>query len=258
MLGIDGTVTRQSHRAGALRLRRAGQLAEREPRLDLLPAADDLRRRLQRPGLQHLTVPHTVRTKETKSCTDCHVSRDQRQQRLDGAAAAAGHQLRQLHGPLRLRRRRRKSGFDAVAVTEHDEPQAVIGSYLQKIAYPDNYTKHLARHRELDEAYHHAGSDVLDVQAARRVSLRRQGQGRLPRLRRRQHRQQGLLRAHDHRAGLAARPALLSCRRSTPTASPRRPRWASIRCAPTPRRTKSSPSTCCTASSTWPTSTRAW
>ena len=49
----------------------------------------------------------------------------ERQQRLDGAAAAAGHQLRELHGPLRLRRRRATSGFEAVAVAEHDEPPAV-------------------------------------------------------------------------------------------------------------------------------------
>ena len=33
--------------------------------------------------------PHTVRTTETKTCTDCHLSRDERQQRDHGAAAAA-------------------------------------------------------------------------------------------------------------------------------------------------------------------------
>ncbi len=57
------------------------------------------------------------------------------------------------------------SGYEAVAVTEHDEPPAVIGSDFQKIAYPDNYKKHLAAHSELEEAYDHAGSEVLDVQA---------------------------------------------------------------------------------------------
>ncbi len=39
-------------------------------------------------------VPHTVRASETKTCTDCHVSAAERQQRLDGASADAGHQLR--------------------------------------------------------------------------------------------------------------------------------------------------------------------
>ncbi len=56
-------------------------------------------------------------------------------------------------------------GFEAVAVTEHDEPPAVIGSDLQKLAYPDNYKKHLSNHNELKEAYGHGGDEVLDVQA---------------------------------------------------------------------------------------------
>ncbi len=54
-------------------------------------------------------------------------------------------------------------GFDAVAVAEHDEPQAIFGSYLQRLAYPDDYRQHVARGRELEEAYHHEGN-VLDVQ----------------------------------------------------------------------------------------------
>ena len=32
-----------------------------------------------------------------------------------------------------------EGGFEAVRVTEWDEPQAVIGSYLQRYAYPDFY-----------------------------------------------------------------------------------------------------------------------
>jgi hypothetical protein len=31
-----------------------------------------------------------------------------------------------------------KDGVEAVKVTEDDEPQAVIGSYLHRYAYPDN------------------------------------------------------------------------------------------------------------------------
>ncbi len=43
-----------------------------------------------------------------------------------------------------------QSGFEAVRVTEWDEPQAVIGSYLQRFAYPDYYRAHVERnHREL-------------------------------------------------------------------------------------------------------------
>ena len=49
-----------------------------------------------------------------------------------------------------------------VAVTEREEPQAVIGSYLHKLAYPENYAK-FEKSRELTEAYEHAGN-VLSLQ----------------------------------------------------------------------------------------------
>ena len=38
-----------------------------------------------------------------------------------------------------------RDGFHAVVWTEPDEPQAAIGSHLQKIAYPANYQKHSTR-----------------------------------------------------------------------------------------------------------------
>ena len=41
-------------------------------------------------------------------------------------------------------------GFEAVRVTEWDEPQAVIGSYLHRYAYPDFYKQHVEKNgREL-------------------------------------------------------------------------------------------------------------
>jgi hypothetical protein len=50
-------------------------------------------------------------------------------------------------------------------VTEWDEPQAVIGSSLHKLAYPDRYRKHEERDLELTEARHHHGSgEVLSVE----------------------------------------------------------------------------------------------
>ena len=39
----------------------------------------------------------------------------------------------------------------------------MIGSHLQKIAYPANYQKHLAQGAVLQEAYHHGGADIQDV-----------------------------------------------------------------------------------------------
>ncbi|HVH61706.1 MAG TPA: hypothetical protein VM709_15290 [Candidatus Sulfotelmatobacter sp.] len=55
-------------------------------------------------------------------------------------------------------------GFEAIAVAEHDEPEAIYGSDLQRIAYPGNFRKFVARGRELHAAAEHSG-DVLDIQA---------------------------------------------------------------------------------------------
>jgi hypothetical protein len=52
-------------------------------------------------------------------------------------------------------------GFEAVVVTEREEPQAVIGSDLHALAYPDNYRQHVEHDRELKEAYEHAMVDGL-------------------------------------------------------------------------------------------------
>jgi hypothetical protein len=54
-------------------------------------------------------------------------------------------------------------GFEAVVVTERDEPQAVIGSRLHELAYPKQYRAHAAGGRRLREAYHHGG-DVVSLQ----------------------------------------------------------------------------------------------
>ena len=54
---------------------------------------------------------------------------------------------------------------EAVAVTEHTDPQAVYGSTLQKVAYPDDYRKFVEGGRELKESYEHKGNPrVLQVQ----------------------------------------------------------------------------------------------
>jgi hypothetical protein len=50
-----------------------------------------------------------------------------------------------------------------VAVTERDEPQAVIGSRLHELAYPEEFRAHKARGGRLRVAYHHGG-DVLSLQ----------------------------------------------------------------------------------------------
>jgi hypothetical protein len=103
--------------------------------------------------------PHTVRTKETQTCTDCHVSRS-------GDNNAWMAQL-MLHGTNFVNFLGRyiyvgegKHGIQAVVATERDEPQAVIGSSLHKLAYPENYARHVKNNRMLTEAHEHHGDAV--------------------------------------------------------------------------------------------------
>lgn len=106
-------------------------------------------------------VPHTVRGKETKGCTDCHLS-DKGDNNawlanltLQGSNAVnfIGHLAWVATG----------HGFQGVKVTERDEPGAVIGSYLHKQAYPDRFQRHQERGRKLNVAHDHHGH-TLDLQ----------------------------------------------------------------------------------------------
>ncbi|HEV7765281.1 MAG TPA: hypothetical protein VGQ76_09785 [Thermoanaerobaculia bacterium] len=108
-------------------------------------------------------VPHTVRKTETQSCGSCHLTKANdnnawmAQLLLQGtnfvnfvgrfAYVATGH-----------------DGFEAVAVTEWDEPQTVIGSSLHKIVYPDDYAKHQKAAKELEVAHHHHADDARGIQ----------------------------------------------------------------------------------------------
>ena len=47
-------------------------------------------------------------------------------------------------------------------MTEREEPQAVIGSSLHELAFPKDFQRHVAGHRELHVEHEHHGYDVLD------------------------------------------------------------------------------------------------
>src|SRR5262249_49675131 len=51
-------------------------------------------------------------------------------------------------------------GLEAVVVTERDEPQAVIGSSLHKLAFPDFYAEHVKQDKKLRIAHEHPGKDI--------------------------------------------------------------------------------------------------
>ncbi|MDH4048506.1 MAG: multiheme c-type cytochrome, partial [Gammaproteobacteria bacterium] len=106
--------------------------------------------------------PHTVRKTETKTCSNCHLTEK-------GSNNATMAQLLLLGTNFV-----NFIGFNAWAgledavlatqVTEWDEPQAVIGSYLHRYAYPDNYRRHLDRNRELESAQFHRSGPAYCVQ----------------------------------------------------------------------------------------------
>ncbi len=65
-----------------------------------------------------------------------------------------------------------RAGFYAVVWTEQNEPQAAIGSHLQKIAYPHDFEEHVEHGRILDEADHHNSFDLLGGHIVQDLELR--------------------------------------------------------------------------------------
>jgi hypothetical protein len=107
-------------------------------------------------------VPHTVRGTETKICTDCHVSSEGDNNAVLAQLLLLGTQFVNFFGQwawVGLG----EEGLEAIKVTEWEEPQAVIGSNLHKIAFPREYANHVENDRVLEEGHHHPGNDVLDV-----------------------------------------------------------------------------------------------
>jgi hypothetical protein len=109
-------------------------------------------------------VPHTVSTAETKTCTDCHVSKANDNNAVMAQLLMQGTNFVNFIGRYAWVAAG-KHGIHAIAVTERSEPQAVIGSDLHKIAYPDEYAKHEKNGHELKEAYEHrANGEALSIQ----------------------------------------------------------------------------------------------
>ncbi|MGD8575097.1 MAG: hypothetical protein PVJ40_09125, partial [Gammaproteobacteria bacterium] len=106
--------------------------------------------------------PHTVRTTETKQCDDCHLSKANDNNAIMAQLLLQGTGFVNFVGYHAWVGE--EDGVDAVRVTEWDEPQAVIGSYLQRYAYPDDYAAHLKAARELKHAIHHDGGRIGCIQ----------------------------------------------------------------------------------------------
>jgi hypothetical protein len=174
MLGIDGTVTK--NRIAPTRSTCAVVVSSQNANRDWLYYRQQT---ISAEGFSGFAFssyyPHTVRAKETKTCTSCHVSEAGDNNAWMAQILMQGTNLVNTMGRYVYVAEGSK-GFEAVPVAEHDDPPAVFGSDLQKIAYPDNFAKLLRHKRELDEAIHHAGN-LVDLQLRGEYLYAALGQG---------------------------------------------------------------------------------
>jgi hypothetical protein len=106
--------------------------------------------------------PHTERLTETKRCDDCHLSAANDNNAIMAQLLLQGTNWVNFIGYYAWLGT--GGGVAGVQVTEWGEPQAVIGSYLQKYAYPDDYRRHEALQRRLEHAQQHAGGATRCLQ----------------------------------------------------------------------------------------------
>jgi hypothetical protein len=97
--------------------------------------------------------PHTERKTETKTCSDCHVNSKNDNNAIMAQLLLQGTNYVNFVGYNAWVGAAKH--VEAVQVTEWDEPQAVIGSYLQRYAYPDWYQNHLKAKARLKESHDH-------------------------------------------------------------------------------------------------------
>ena len=106
--------------------------------------------------------PHTVRKTETKTCSDCHLSKQNDNNAILAQTLMYGTDFIDFIGYQLYAGG--DGEIDAVTVTEWEEPQAVIGSYLHRYAYPDWHAEHQKKDLKLDEGFSHASGTVNCIQ----------------------------------------------------------------------------------------------
>ena len=162
MLGVDGTVT--GHRIAPVRSSCAVLVSSQNANREWLYYTQQT---ISAPGFSGQAfstfVPHTVRARETKQCSDCHVSGQNDNNAWMAQLLLQGTNFMNFMGRYVYVATGNK-GLETIAVAEHDEPEAIYGSDLQRIAYPDNFKKFVEHGRELSAAAEHPGN-VLDIQA---------------------------------------------------------------------------------------------
>lgn len=98
---------------------------------------------------------------DTKTCSDCHVSKNDDNNAIMAQLLMQGTNFVNFIGRY-CWVAAGDHGLAAVVVTERDEPQTVIGSSLHKVAFPDNYRRHVEHGGKLEHAHEHVGHDVSE------------------------------------------------------------------------------------------------
>jgi hypothetical protein len=177
MLGRDGTVT--GHRVAPVRSSSAVLVSSRNQNREWIYHQQQTVSAEGFSGQAFNThVPHTVRGKESQTCSDCHVSKDGNNNAWLAQVTLQGTNFVNFMG--RYIFVAAEHSLEAVAVTEHEEPQAVYGSNLHKLAYKDNYEKFVKNGRELEEYYENKGRpEALQVQVRGEYAYVAAGKGGL-------------------------------------------------------------------------------
>jgi len=175
-LGVDGTVT--GHRVAPARSSCAVLVSSQNANREWLYYEQQTVSAEGFSGQAFSTfVPHTVRAKETKQCSDCHVSEANDNNAWMAQVLLQGTNFMNFMGRY-IFVATGKHGFEAITVAEHDEPEAIYGSDLQRLAYPDNYKKFVAGKRELAAVAEHEGT-IFDIQARGEYAYAANGKGGL-------------------------------------------------------------------------------
>ncbi len=163
MLGKDGTVT--GHRIAPTRSTCAVLVGSQNQNREWLYSQQQTVSAEGYSGHSFSTfVPHTVSTSETKVCSDCHITKNNDNNAIMAQLLMQGTNFVNFIGRFAWTANG-KHGIHAVVVTERDEPQAVIGSNLHRLAYPEEYNKHALNSDMLKESYEHsANGEALSIQ----------------------------------------------------------------------------------------------
>jgi hypothetical protein len=157
MLGKDGTVT--GHRTAPSRSTCAVLVGSQNQNREWLYSQQQTISSEGYSGHAFSTfVPHTVSTSETKVCSDCHLTKANDNNAVMAQLLMQGTNFVNFIGRFAWVANG-THGIHAVVVTERDEPQAVIGSSLHKLAYPEQYNKHAQNQDLLTEAYEHTATE---------------------------------------------------------------------------------------------------